>query len=251
MCVVVYTLWKNTNLLPLLHTHPPVLTKIQTGADLMIPGLIGPPFPAGATKGRLVAIASSESPTVPLVVGICEINVSGLTRVVGEKGKAVRVVHWVGDEIFNHGGTGGKIPESLEWGNEVSKAAKGLGGLNLENKPEEDRGKGEKGAQADTGGEAIRELTTKGSCLVLRSRKALQINRILYRDRRGFPRRRSFRSPPVLLHRRFLRSGAPTFFFTIHIDPRSPIPTVSLSFPTPQPSPDLHTSFARNEKDKL
>lgn len=176
--VTVYTLWKNTDLLPLLHTHPPVLTKIQTGADLMIPGLIGPPFPAGATKGRLVAIASSESPTVPLVVGVCEINVSGLTRVVGEKGKAVRVVHWVGDEIFNNGGAGGKIPESLEWGDEVSKAAKGLGDLSLENKPEEDRGKGKgkEGTEADTGEEAIRELTTKGSFLVLRSRKALQIN---------------------------------------------------------------------------
>lgn len=178
MRVVVYTLWKNTNLLPLLHTHPPVLTKIQTGADLMIPGLIGPPFPAGATKGRLVAIASSESPTVPLVVGVCEINVSGLTRVVGEKGKAVRVVHWVGDEIFNNGGTGGKIPESLEWSDEVSKATKGLGDLSLENKPEEDieKGKGKGKEEADAGEEAIRELTTKGSFLVLHSRKALQIN---------------------------------------------------------------------------
>lgn len=160
---LVYTLWKNPKLLPLLHTHPPVLEKIQTGADLMIPGLIGPPFPIGATKGRLVAIASSESPTVPLVVGVCEVDVSGLSRVVGEKGKAVRVVHWVGDEIFNHGGAGGKIPESLESGDGVDEAAEELGGVSLKNKTDEDKGKGKEDAEADTGGEPIRELTTKGS----------------------------------------------------------------------------------------
>lgn len=172
----VYTLWKNPNLLPLLYTHPPVLTKIQTGADLMIPGLIGPPFPAGAAKGRLVAIASSESPTVPLVVGVCEINVSGLTRVVGEKGKAVRVVHWVGDEIFNNGGAGGKIPEGLEWGAKVDKAAKELEDISLENKPEKDKGKGKENTEVETGGEAIRELTTKGTFFNPTSKKAIQFN---------------------------------------------------------------------------
>lgn len=110
-----------------------------------------------------MAIASSESPTVPLVVGVCEINVSGLTRVVGEKGKAVRVVHWVGDEIFNNGGAGGKIPEGLEWSIEVSKAAKKLECVSLESNLEEDKGKGKENTEVDTGGEAIRELTTKGS----------------------------------------------------------------------------------------
>lgn len=150
----------------------------------MIPGLIGPPFPTGATKGRLVAIASSESPTVPLVVGVCEINVSGLTRVVGEKGKAVRVVHWVGDEIFNYGGTGGKIPENLEWRDEVSEAAKELRGVSLESKPEEGKGKGrgEESTEVDTGREAIRELTTKGSFFVLRSRQVLQIDQVSCRN---------------------------------------------------------------------
>lgn len=147
----------------------------------MIPGLIGPPFPAGATKGRLIAIASSESPTVPLVVGVCEIDVSGLTRVVGEKGKAVRVVHWVGDEIFNNGGAGGKIPENLEWSSQVGEA-KELGGVNLENKPEEDKGKEKEITEADTGGEAIRELTTKGSFFVLCSREVLQVDRASCRN---------------------------------------------------------------------
>lgn len=130
----------------------------------------------------MVAIASSESPTVPLVVGVCEINVSGLTRVVGEKGKAVRVVHWVGDEIFNYGGAGGKIPETLEWSDEVGEAAKELGGVSLANSPEEDKGKGEESTEANTGGSAIRELTTKGSFFVLRPREILQIDQVSCRN---------------------------------------------------------------------
>lgn len=129
-----------------------------------------------------MAIASSESPTVPLVVGICEINVSGLARVVGEKGKAVRVVHWVGDEIFNNGGAGGKIPEGLEWGAKVDEAAKELEGISLENRPEENKGKGKENTEVDTGGEAIRELTTKGMVFGPMSKKALQFDRILYRN---------------------------------------------------------------------
>lgn len=132
----------------------------------MTPGLIGPPFPASAKKGRLVAIANSESPTVPLVVGVCEIDVNGLTKVVGEKGKAVRVVHWVGDEIFNHGGAGSKIPDSLELptgGNEVTEAAKKLENISLEDTTPGEKGKRKEDTEGATGEEEIRELTTKGS----------------------------------------------------------------------------------------
>ena len=108
---VVYTLWKNPKLLPLLHTHPPVMEKLYTGADLMTPGLIGPPFPAQAVKGRLVAIASSERPSVAFAVGVAEMDISRLEKVVGEKGKAVRVLHWFGDEL---GGGAGEVPEKVE-----------------------------------------------------------------------------------------------------------------------------------------
>ncbi|KAF8468395.1 eukaryotic translation initiation factor SUI1 family protein [Kalaharituber pfeilii] len=118
MLPTVYTLWKNPKLLPLLHTHQSVMEKLYTGADLMIPGLIGPPFPAGAAKGKLVAIASSKSPTVALAVGIAEIDVSELSKVVGEKGKAVRILHWYGDEIWSLGGSGGEAPEKVDFGDD-------------------------------------------------------------------------------------------------------------------------------------
>jgi translation initiation factor 2D len=103
----VYTLWKNADLVPLLHTPETVVKKLQGGADLMTPGLAGgPPFPARAKKGAVVAISSTESPSVPVAVGWCEIDVSALEKVQGAKGHAVRTMHWVGDEAWNYGATG-------------------------------------------------------------------------------------------------------------------------------------------------
>ena len=103
----VYTLWKNADLVPLLHTPEIVVKKLQGGADLMTPGLAGgPPFPARAKKGAVVAISSTDSLSVPVAVGWCEIDVSALGKVQGAKGHAVRNMHWVGDEAWSYGATG-------------------------------------------------------------------------------------------------------------------------------------------------
>ncbi|KAI4167703.1 MAG: hypothetical protein LQ343_006983, partial [Gyalolechia ehrenbergii] len=125
----VYTLWRNPGIIALLHTPNVVLQKLRGGADLMTPGLAGgPPFPAKATKGSVVAIASLEKPSVPIVVGVCEIDVASLQEVKGVKGHAVRGEHWDGDEIWawsQAGGAGGKAPEAIDgWGN-----SDGLDGL--------------------------------------------------------------------------------------------------------------------------
>lgn len=113
----VYTLWHNPGLVPLLHTPEVVLRKLRGGADLMTPGLArGPPFPSKATKDAIVAIASLEDATVPMVVGVCEIDVSALQQVQGSKGHAVRGVHWAGDEIWawsTSGKPGGKAPDHI------------------------------------------------------------------------------------------------------------------------------------------
>ncbi|KAL8664198.1 MAG: hypothetical protein Q9202_003276 [Teloschistes flavicans] len=112
----VYTLWNNPKITPLLHTPDVVLQKLRGGADLMTPGLAGPPFPPKATKGSIVAIASLERPTVPVVVGTCEIDIASLQEVQGAKGHAVRGEHWEGDEIWSWaqgGGTGRKAPAEI------------------------------------------------------------------------------------------------------------------------------------------
>lgn len=84
----------------------------------MTPGLArGPPFPAGATKKSIVAVASLENPSVPRVVGVCEIDVSSLQQVQGAKGHAVRGYHWDGDEIWGwsqSGKPGSDAPDMIE-----------------------------------------------------------------------------------------------------------------------------------------
>lgn len=84
----------------------------------MTPGLQrGPPFPAKATKGAIVAIASLEAPTVPMAVGTCEIDVASLQEVRGAKGHAVQTFHWSGDELWAWSTTGKpglEPPDSLD-----------------------------------------------------------------------------------------------------------------------------------------
>lgn len=119
MFPTVYTLWHNPGIIPLLHTPHVVVEKLQAGADLMTPGLQhGPPFPAKATKGAIVAIASLEAPTVPMAVGTCEINVSALDSVQGVKGHAVSTFHWAGDELWLWSSTGkpGREPPDIVHG---------------------------------------------------------------------------------------------------------------------------------------
>ena len=98
---LVYTLWKHPRLVPLLHTVGFVVDKLCNGSPLMTPGLAGgPPFPKEATKNAVAAVASIENPSVPKVVGICEIDIGSLSQVQGAKGHALRSEHWEGDELW-------------------------------------------------------------------------------------------------------------------------------------------------------
>lgn len=111
--------------------------KLFGGADLMTPGLAnGPPFPSGAVKGAAVAVASLDNPTVPVFVGVCEIDVSALGEVQGTKGHAVRGLHWEGDELWSWSSSsrpGQPAPEYLEgWDEEKFKdVEEGIGELSV------------------------------------------------------------------------------------------------------------------------
>ncbi|KAJ5883700.1 uncharacterized protein N7473_010586 [Penicillium subrubescens] len=141
----VYTLWQNPDLVPLLYTPEMVMKKLQGGADLMTPGLANePPFPQRAIKGAVVAVAGLDRHTVPLFVGVCEIDVSALGEVQGTKGHAVRGLHWEGDELWAWSSSsrpGRPAPEYLKgWDEEAGdeeEVDEAISGLTLEEKSDE------------------------------------------------------------------------------------------------------------------
>lgn len=194
MYPTVYTLWHNPRIVPLLYTPLVVVEKLQAGADLMTPGLQrGPPFPAKATQGAIVAIASLEAPTVPMAVGECNIDVSALDKVQGIKGHAVSTFHWAGDELWAWSSTakpGRDPPDIIEgWDDdkedETSLAARTAavdlddreGGIALDADPTDrsraEKAQGVEGEDAPSNNDFIdvledKELTTKGTryCLL-------------------------------------------------------------------------------------
>ncbi|WXC60414.1 hypothetical protein SNK03_006288 [Fusarium graminearum] len=137
----VYTLWRNPNLIPLLHTPDFVADeKLKHGADLMVPGLVkakGSAWDKRATTGAVVAVAGLQNPTVPIWVGTCQIDVQNLPDdLQGQKGVAVKALHWAGDECWSWKslGSGGIDPPSnLEgWIGLDAGLASQLGKVSLE-----------------------------------------------------------------------------------------------------------------------
>ena len=124
------------------------MEKLRGGADLMTPGLAnGPPFPEGAVKGAVVAVASMDKHTVPLFLGVCEIDIFALGSVQGTKGHAVRGLHWEGDELWQwslSSRPGQPAPDYLAgWDDEVGGVEEGMDGLTLEEKEKEGEVNGE------------------------------------------------------------------------------------------------------------
>lgn len=139
----VYSCWQNPGLVPLLHSQDFVVEKLQAGADLMTPGLMGgPPWPEGAKQGAVVAVAGLGSESVPMWVGVCKIDVSALGRVQGMKGAAVEGLHWCGDEIWNWsqtGNGGGRAPERIEgWFEQNRSLEESVNQLELDDEDEEE-----------------------------------------------------------------------------------------------------------------
>ena len=90
-----------------------------------------------------MAIASLEKPSVPMVVGICEIDVSKLQEVQGAKGHAVRGEHWDGDEIWawsSSGKPGASAPDEVNgWDtdNAHPELSEGVGQLAVDDHEED------------------------------------------------------------------------------------------------------------------
>lgn len=92
--------WRCPNLIPVVLTHSIVLEDhIFNGANLMISGTI-PPFDERLTVGTVCGIADKRTPNLIVAVGIVQMNLPSFTRVIGETGVAVQIVHHLEDELF-------------------------------------------------------------------------------------------------------------------------------------------------------
>ncbi|XP_043189873.1 eukaryotic translation initiation factor 2D-like isoform X1 [Amphibalanus amphitrite] len=126
----VYTLWRHPDLLYAFTTYAPVVQKLRGGADLMLPGVIVREKDCGARafgkldKGQPVAV-NTEINRAPVAVGWAARDSQDL-YMSGGRGKAVLMVHVVGDLLWEMGtrrqppelGAPGGEPEE-EWGDDV------------------------------------------------------------------------------------------------------------------------------------
>ncbi|KAL3233078.1 Translation machinery-associated protein 64 [Nakaseomyces bracarensis] len=100
MYPTVITCWENRNLLPIVLTHTIVIEDhIYNGANLMISGTL-PPFDEKLKIGTVCGIANRFDPDVVIAVGVVKMDLPSFSRVIGQTGVAVQVVHQYNDELL-------------------------------------------------------------------------------------------------------------------------------------------------------
>ncbi|OSD03739.1 eukaryotic translation initiation factor SUI1 family protein [Trametes coccinea BRFM310] len=115
----VYTLWKRPDLLPFLSTPAPVVPKLISGADLMIPGVIQ--HSPNLVPDQLVSVTQYHRGAIgpPLAVGRMAVS-SDTLRSAEErdiKGKAVYVLHTWKDALWEMGSSKkADVPAPREFG---------------------------------------------------------------------------------------------------------------------------------------
>uniref|UniRef100_K3X274 SUI1 domain-containing protein n=1 Tax=Globisporangium ultimum (strain ATCC 200006 / CBS 805.95 / DAOM BR144) TaxID=431595 RepID=K3X274_GLOUD len=102
-CFTVYALWRAPHVLPKLVVHAPVSEFVLRGADVMLPGVVFTSMDevASLRKGELRAVYARGNP-LPFAVGELLVDASDIERH-GKKGKGLRLLHCVGDELWQMG----------------------------------------------------------------------------------------------------------------------------------------------------
>lgn len=103
LCFTVYALWRAANVLPKLVVHAPVSEFVLRGADVMLPGVVFTSMDeiASLRKGELRAVYARGNP-MPFAVGEMLVDGVDIERH-GKKGKGLRLLHCVGDELWQMG----------------------------------------------------------------------------------------------------------------------------------------------------
>ncbi|KAJ3365759.1 Eukaryotic translation initiation factor 2D [Allomyces javanicus] len=88
--------WRAPDCVPVIMTHDFVMQKICGAADLMAPGIIGDIPPV--QPGDIVGISLSRNPRLVLALGVAQMSGEAMAR--ERKGRAVKVIHYVGDTLW-------------------------------------------------------------------------------------------------------------------------------------------------------
>jgi len=104
----VYTMWRFPKIVPVFTTHVPVLSKLMNGADLMLPGVIIDEskgiraYCDGKLQKSDVVAINLENNLAPVAVGKAFRSSEDMYMAV-RHGKAIDVLHCVGDELWGAG----------------------------------------------------------------------------------------------------------------------------------------------------
>ncbi|CAG9771163.1 unnamed protein product [Ceutorhynchus assimilis] len=107
----VFLLWKLPHLIPNFTTHPQVMSFINSGADLMLPGVLTPPgLPRynNVLEGTPVYVNLSDNKAA-VAVGMAAQSSFEMERA-GGKGKCVKILHFYGDYLYNIDGNSISLP---------------------------------------------------------------------------------------------------------------------------------------------
>ncbi|OAD61511.1 Eukaryotic translation initiation factor 2D [Eufriesea mexicana] len=102
----IYTLWHYSNLLRTFTTHPPVVSKLSRGADLMLPGVnMKQPITLYSfgklQKGTPVSVNTNDN-KAPIAVGLTALSSEDM-YMSGGHGKCVEILHVIGDTLCQLG----------------------------------------------------------------------------------------------------------------------------------------------------
>lgn len=145
-CLTVYALWRVADLLPKLFVHAPVSEFVLRGADVMLPGVVFASMEEveGLRKGELRAVYARGNPA-PFAVGEMLVDAADIEKY-GKKGKALRLLHSVGDELWQMGPK--TLPNEGFLGHRVVPLD--ASGAAQDDDDDDDDGSGGKEAEAET-----------------------------------------------------------------------------------------------------
>uniref|UniRef100_A0A674N2H3 Eukaryotic translation initiation factor 2D n=1 Tax=Takifugu rubripes TaxID=31033 RepID=A0A674N2H3_TAKRU len=117
----VYALWRYPALLPIFRTWPPVIQKLLSGADLMLPGVVLPSSGLPHVQQGDCCAVTVVSNRAPVAVGTAALSSAEMLSS-GMRGRGVSVLHTYMDNLWSFGDKSGPpaLPDLESEGGEAN-----------------------------------------------------------------------------------------------------------------------------------